>query len=187
MMMLPAITFSPPNFLTPRRRPAVSRPLRDDPPAFLCAIRLAPYSLSAFGAAFLAGAFLAAGLSPSVFFAAAFFAGAFLAGLAAASSAAGAAALGAATLAGAFFAGALRAGLGASATGSAITAVAVWCCAAARALIFSSAVSEVLAPPTRISPMRTVDRICRWPLRRSKCWRRCFFWMITVRDFLVVA
>src|SRR5688572_30721639 len=38
MMMLPAITDSPPNFLTPRRRPAVSRPLRDEPPAFLCAI-----------------------------------------------------------------------------------------------------------------------------------------------------
>src|SRR6185312_6293291 len=169
MMMLPAITFSPPNFLTPRRRPAVSRPLRDEPPAFLCAIRLAPYSLSALGAAFFAGAFLAAGLSPSVFLAAAFLAGAFLAGFAAASSAAGAAAFGAVALAGAFLADALRAGFGASATGSAITAVVAWCCAAARALIFSSTVSEVFAPPIRISPTRTVDRICRWPLRRSKC------------------
>src|SRR5438128_2511523 len=37
-MMLPATTASPPNFLTPRRRPAVSRPLRDEPPAFLCAM-----------------------------------------------------------------------------------------------------------------------------------------------------
>ena len=29
---------SPPNFFTPRRRPAESRPLREEPPAFLCAI-----------------------------------------------------------------------------------------------------------------------------------------------------
>src|SRR5262245_21031576 len=36
--MLPASTFSPPNFFTRRRRPAESRPLRDEPPAFLCAI-----------------------------------------------------------------------------------------------------------------------------------------------------
>src|SRR5580700_3577985 len=36
--MLPATTLWPPDFLTPRRRPSVSRPLRDDPPAFLCAI-----------------------------------------------------------------------------------------------------------------------------------------------------
>src|SRR5438105_4527104 len=38
-MMLPGTTISPPNFLTPSRRPALSRPLRDEPPAFLCAIR----------------------------------------------------------------------------------------------------------------------------------------------------
>src|SRR5204862_7301547 len=37
-MMLPGSTISPPNFLTPSRRPALSRPLRDEPPAFLCAI-----------------------------------------------------------------------------------------------------------------------------------------------------
>src|SRR5215469_16660337 len=37
-MMLPGSTISPPNFLTPSRRPALSRPLREDPPAFLCAI-----------------------------------------------------------------------------------------------------------------------------------------------------
>src|SRR6516162_234937 len=37
-MMWPGITISPPNFLTPSRRPALSRPLRDEPPAFLCAI-----------------------------------------------------------------------------------------------------------------------------------------------------
>src|SRR5829696_330111 len=100
MRMLPGMTVSPPNFLTPRRRPAVSRPLRDEPPAFLCAIRLAPYSLSAF----LAAAFFAAGASPSVsvFLAAAFFAGAFLAGAAAVSSPASAAG---AALAAAFLAG----------------------------------------------------------------------------------
>src|SRR5438477_5243428 len=37
-MMLPGMTIWPPNFLTPSRRPALSRPLRDEPPAFLCAI-----------------------------------------------------------------------------------------------------------------------------------------------------
>src|SRR6202044_147531 len=36
--MLPATTLWPPDFLTPRRRPSVSRPLREEPPAFLCAI-----------------------------------------------------------------------------------------------------------------------------------------------------
>src|SRR3954468_8501566 len=44
-MMLPASTASPPNFLTPRRRPALSRPLREDPPAFLCAMTKARISL----------------------------------------------------------------------------------------------------------------------------------------------
>src|SRR5262249_45392574 len=38
-MMWPGMTISPPNFLTPSRRPRLSRPLRDEPPAFLCAIR----------------------------------------------------------------------------------------------------------------------------------------------------
>src|SRR6516225_11222226 len=38
-MMLPGTTISPPNFLTPSRRPRLSRPLREEPPAFLCAIR----------------------------------------------------------------------------------------------------------------------------------------------------
>src|SRR5215468_3299198 len=45
--MLPASTCSPPNFLTPSRRPAVSRPLREEPPAFLCAIALSDPYLSA--------------------------------------------------------------------------------------------------------------------------------------------
>src|SRR5215467_13501273 len=44
-MMLPGTTISPPNFLTPRRRPALSRPLRDEPPAFLCAMANAPQNL----------------------------------------------------------------------------------------------------------------------------------------------
>src|SRR5205809_805895 len=38
MMMLPGITTSPPNFFTPSRLPAESRPLRELPPAFLCAL-----------------------------------------------------------------------------------------------------------------------------------------------------
>src|SRR4029077_11610232 len=43
MMILPASTSWPPYFLTPRRRPALSRPLRELPPAFLCAMAVAPY------------------------------------------------------------------------------------------------------------------------------------------------
>src|SRR6185369_1685730 len=38
MMMLPPMTCWPPNFFTPRRFDSESRPLRDEPPAFLCAI-----------------------------------------------------------------------------------------------------------------------------------------------------
>ena len=72
MMMLPGMTAWPPDFLTPRRRPAESRPLRELPPAFLCAIRdyssvsCAAGAASASLAAFFAGAFLAAafGLVP---------------------------------------------------------------------------------------------------------------------------
>src|SRR6476620_2287045 len=37
-MILPGMTISPPNFLTPSRLPRLSRPLREEPPAFLCAI-----------------------------------------------------------------------------------------------------------------------------------------------------
>src|SRR3982751_4726806 len=36
--MLPATATCPPNNFKPRRRPALSRPLREEPPAFLCAI-----------------------------------------------------------------------------------------------------------------------------------------------------
>src|SRR5476651_2150740 len=38
--MLPDTTFWPPKRFTPRRRPSESRPLREEPPAFLCAIVL---------------------------------------------------------------------------------------------------------------------------------------------------
>src|ERR1041385_4202964 len=37
-MMLPAEMDSPPNFFTPSLWPGESRPLREEPPAFLCAI-----------------------------------------------------------------------------------------------------------------------------------------------------
>jgi hypothetical protein len=39
MMMLPGMTTSPPNFLTPSRWPGLSRPFRVDPPAFFVAVR----------------------------------------------------------------------------------------------------------------------------------------------------
>src|SRR5437763_6143380 len=73
-MMLPARTDSPPNFLTPRRLLSLSRPLRDEPPAFLCAMT----GYLAFGdflAAPLAGAaFFVAGVLAAVLGAAACFA-----------------------------------------------------------------------------------------------------------------
>src|SRR3954453_1619665 len=57
-MMLPARTVSLPNFFTPRRLLSLSRPLRDEPPAFLCAI--SDY--------FAFGDFLAAPLAGAAFF-----------------------------------------------------------------------------------------------------------------------
>src|SRR5215813_1518635 len=71
--MLPAGTTWPPKRFTPRRWPGESRPLRELPPAFLCAI--AGYSFLAFAALGLAAfGFAALGLvSPA---AAAFLAGA---------------------------------------------------------------------------------------------------------------
>src|SRR5207245_6011468 len=75
-MMLPGTTISPPNFLTPSRRPRLSRPLRDDPPAFLCATCcsfLAPRTVCAsyFGnvqhGLVLAMPFLAAVIVPPLF------------------------------------------------------------------------------------------------------------------------
>src|SRR3982750_1354690 len=57
-MMLPARTVSLPNFFTPRRLLSLSRPLRDEPPAFLCA--MSNY--------FAFGDFLAAPLAGAAFF-----------------------------------------------------------------------------------------------------------------------
>src|SRR5436190_5586857 len=84
-MMLPARTDWPPNFFTPRRLLSLSRPLRDEPPAFLCAMSnyffgdflAAPLAGAAFfvdpdsalalaGAAFFSGAFAGAGFSVGV-------------------------------------------------------------------------------------------------------------------------
>src|SRR5258708_40272805 len=44
--MLPGTTISPPNFLTPRRQPPESRPLREEPPAFLWAMEDLPRLLA---------------------------------------------------------------------------------------------------------------------------------------------
>src|SRR5438445_690758 len=60
-MMLPARTDCPPNFFTPRRLLSLSRPLRDEPPAFLCA--MSNY--------FAFGLFLALALAGAAFFVAA--------------------------------------------------------------------------------------------------------------------
>src|SRR6185436_18979378 len=81
-IMLPARTDCPPNFLTPRRLLSLSRPLRDEPPAFLCAMT-GYFAFGVFLAAALAGAaffvdgFSAFGLAAADFFAAGF--GAFAA------------------------------------------------------------------------------------------------------------
>src|SRR5205085_10732705 len=73
-MMLPARTFSLPNFFTPRRLLSLSRPLRDEPPAFLCA--MSNYFFGDFLAAALAGAaFFVDPVSAFALGAAAFFAG----------------------------------------------------------------------------------------------------------------
>src|SRR4029079_12915441 len=79
-MILPARTRWPPDFLTPSLRPIESRPLRDEPPAFLCAMGVVLYFFFGLAADFLAGAlaaclvagFLLAGLA-SAFLAAGFF------------------------------------------------------------------------------------------------------------------
>src|SRR5690606_1135991 len=47
-MILPARTDSPPNFFTPRRLDSESRPLRDEPPAFLCAMICSLYAVQTF-------------------------------------------------------------------------------------------------------------------------------------------
>src|SRR4029079_812405 len=79
-MILPARTRWPPDFLTPSLRPIESRPLRDEPPAFLCAMGVVLYFFFGLAADFLAGAlaaclvagFLLAGLA-SAFLCARFF------------------------------------------------------------------------------------------------------------------
>src|SRR3954454_22133419 len=74
-MMLPARTVSLPNFFTPRRLLWLSRPLRDEPPAFLCAMSNY-FAFGDFLAAALAGAafsvdgVLPFGLAGAPFFAA---------------------------------------------------------------------------------------------------------------------
>src|SRR6478752_4854314 len=60
MRIFPVSTCSPPNFFTPKRRPAESRPLRELPPAFLCAIA---YSFFFFAGCFFAAGFFAAGFA----------------------------------------------------------------------------------------------------------------------------
>src|SRR6266498_3204612 len=45
-MMAPAVIGSPPKALTPRRFDCESRPLRELPPAFLCAIAVSPCALA---------------------------------------------------------------------------------------------------------------------------------------------
>src|SRR5437763_8625510 len=75
-MMLPASTDSPPNFFTPRRLLSLSRPLRDEPPAFLCAMTnyfaFGDFLAAALaGAAFFVDGVFAAGLAAAGFFAAA--------------------------------------------------------------------------------------------------------------------
>src|SRR3954454_11740781 len=73
-MMLPARTDSLPNFFTPRRLLSLSRPLRDEPPAFLCA--MSNYFFGVFLAAALAGAaFFVEPVSALALAGAAFFAG----------------------------------------------------------------------------------------------------------------
>src|SRR6516164_126334 len=55
-MILPGTTISPPNFFTPRRRPRLSRPLREEPPAFLCAICCSLFALRTVAASDLVNA-----------------------------------------------------------------------------------------------------------------------------------
>src|SRR4249919_2356578 len=75
-MMFPARTACPPNLFTPRRLLSLSRPLRDEPPAFLCAMSNY-FAFGDFLAALLAGAaFFVDGDSALALAGAAFFAAA---------------------------------------------------------------------------------------------------------------
>src|SRR5690606_7002106 len=126
---------------------------------FLVCHCLAPYSWSALGAAFLAGAFFA-GFSAAVSASPSVFLLAFF-GAALASVASAAAAFLVVFLAGA-----------ASVTDSV-------------AAVLAAALVVGLAPPVRISVIRTVESSWRWPLRRRELWRRRFLKTMTVFDFLV--
>src|SRR6476620_5457670 len=67
-MILPARADWPPNSFTPRRLLSLSRPLRDEPPAFLCAMRNC-YLIDSKGLIYLAfGAFLVLPLAGAAFF-----------------------------------------------------------------------------------------------------------------------
>src|SRR6266404_7679628 len=52
MIMLPAVTSSPPNAFTPSRLLTLSRPLRELPCPFLCAMTKSPAVPNAFGTAY---------------------------------------------------------------------------------------------------------------------------------------
>src|SRR5207342_1597385 len=91
----PPRTASPPNFFTPRRFASESRPLREEPPAFLCAISCNSYFLALAAGALLAGFLAGAASFVDALGAAAFFSAAgfsAFAGAAAFSSLFGAAA-----------------------------------------------------------------------------------------------
>src|SRR5436190_3802467 len=138
-MMLPARTCSPPNFFTPRRFDSESRPLRDEPPAFLCAISVDSYFL-----ALAAGAF-------------------FAAALAGAASFVDALALGAAS----FFGAAAFSALGAAAFSAFGAAFSAFAGAAASAFSSAFGAAAFLAAP--LPPIDTIFRIVccwRWPALR---------------------
>src|SRR3954451_15166875 len=117
--MLPARADWPPNNFTPRRLLSLSRPLRDEPPAFLCA--MSNY--------FAFGLFLAAALAGAAFFVDAVF------GLGAAFLAAGFSAPASFALAGAGFS------VGLPAVSSALCSSAV-----ASAVSFARAAADLSAP-----------------------------------------
>src|SRR3954469_3397649 len=158
-MMLPARTVSLPNFFTPRRLLSLSRPLRDEPPAFLCA--MSDY--------FFFGDFLAAPLAGAAFSVDAVFAVGLLLALAFAgfgvASAVSAAGLACASLSGAGFS-----------VGSALTCAAsaffelfagagalAGASGAGAASAFFAGFSALWSP---IATMRRIVCCWRWPFLR---------------------
>src|SRR5688500_6163718 len=156
--MLPARADWPPNNLTPRRLLSLSRPLRELPPAFLCAI--SNY--------FFFGVFLAAALAG-----AAFFVDAGLAGLAAAALA-GAAFLALGALSGSALASSAGAGLGVSCSptcGAAVVSLGLGVLAGlgAASSFGVSAFAGAGFFSALWSPIAVILRIvccCRWPCLR---------------------